>query len=222
MKWYEIIMWRSAEKSTSRFKDFSESGFKTITLFNSLPERYRPNFLTASSKHKAKKMDWNLEYFQEYLLKKGRVSKGDGLSELGYSVDLFSSMSDDEAFGYSLRIGNTNPMFVNSFIVHFSDGYDLDNIQNAEIMKELFIRSVQEFKPFWGCLKSDCSTHLKMSYFENRIPKPMHWLNYYSDEIYKQIDSPLHETLKSIPDAYQEGKLLILPNDLAGKNENDS
>ena len=148
-------------------------------------------------------------------------SKVQGCMALGSNGE-FRSLSDDEAFGYSLRIGNTNPMFVNSFIVHFSDGYDLDNIQNAEIMKELFILSVQEFKPFWGCLKSDCSTHLKMSYFENRIPKPMHWLNYYSDEIYKQIDSPLHETLKSIPDAYQEGKLLILPNDLAGKNENDS
>ena len=99
-------------------------------------------------------MTWDLESFREYLLKKGRMSIGPAPSELGYSIGLFSCMNDDEMFGYSLSIGNTNPMFVNSLIVSISAAYDMRDEQNAEKMKELFIQAVREFQPYWGCLRS--------------------------------------------------------------------
>lgn len=213
MKWYEIIMWRGAENSVSDFPVFCEQGFKTITLFNSLPEQFRPNFLRAISKKRAKAMTWDLENFRECLLKKRGGSLGGAPSELGYSIGFFSSMKDSEAFGYSLHIGDTNPMFVNSLIIRISPAFDMGDEQNAETMKKLFIQAVREFRPFWGCLKSESKAHLDVPKFENKAWHPVHWLNYYSPETIQQIEGLLEELLKDVPSAYWEDKILILPHD---------
>lgn len=208
---YDIIMWRGAERSTSNFPAFCEGGYNTIKLFNALPEEYRPNYLVASSKQMAEEMIWDYDYFRDLLLEKGRVSEGEAPSELGYSMGWFSSMNEEESFGYSLRIGNTKPLFANSLVVNISSLYDMRDKRNAELMKEIFIQAVQQFRPYWGFFGSRELEDFRIPRFGNRVPQPMRGLNYYSGETRRLIRKQLKSFLKNAYNAYWEEHILVLP-----------
>ena len=151
MQTFSILLWREAEQSPIDFPYFTEHTFNTINMYNELPSQYRPNYLTACSKSSAEKMCWELSAFQRELLKpKHRVEKKGEYSALGYIISFFSSLEDISSFGYSLSIGNTNSRFFNSIVIDIAPSFNLFELQNAKIIKDMWVRSVKEFQPIWG------------------------------------------------------------------------
>lgn len=213
MQTFSILLWRGAERSPTEFPYFSENAFHTICIYNELPSQYRPNYLTAKSKKEVKEMYWELDRFQMELLKTGERDgqKAIDYSDLGYSISFFSSFEKESSFGYSLRIGNTNKHFFNTIVIHVAPSFNMFDLENTRIIKDIFIRSVKEFRPIWGCISNSDLRSRTGSLFLNGLPKSLHWINYWSPEVVAKVSSERIQTVKlSYPQVmYNNGFLQI-------------
>jgi hypothetical protein len=51
------------------------------------------------------------------------------------------------------------------------------------MVKVLFEKLIELFKPFWGCVSNHALTRKYGKYMESGIPTTIHWMNYWAEEI---------------------------------------
>lgn len=179
---YHVILWRKPTPEKS-FDSLCVDAFQTLSVFTELGRSSSPNYLTAWRKSDAlaHEFEWTLEHFREVLLS-NPINKGNSqLGELGYSMSFFSSPDEQISLGFSLKIGNLNPLFLDTLVVTIPDS-------NTEAMNDLF-QTFQQcaklFHPYWGCVTE---ADLIVSHMpKSDRPTSVLWLNYWSDELLQLI-----------------------------------
>lgn len=188
-QWYSLILWRKPEKESVTFEEVAKRAYQTISVFMELQPNYRPNYAKVGKKRDAKLFEWNYDNFCDYLNKKARKTSQQMFKDLGYTCGFFSSLNSGESCGYSLSVGITNKMFVNSFVVEFSTSMDYFNGEVSAKIEELFRRSVKTFNPYWGCVVNmgmkECDNFLTA---DDSSPNEIHWLNYMSNSMLKNLN----------------------------------
>ena len=184
---HKILLWKKPLSSDTQFSEIVQNTVDTLSLFYDLPEQYRPNFYTSNRKSSAKPFVLSCDEIASYLQRNVLKVNYKECPELGVSLGLFSSMNDNSAFGYHMRIGVKDTKYINSLIVNIALDYKMYDEESAGLIETLFEKSVAVFKPFWGAIVNNCAYNDNEPYMVNGLPTNVHWMNYWSDEIINSI-----------------------------------
>lgn len=184
---HTIILWKKPLSSDTQFSEIVQNTVDTLSIFYDLPEQYRPNFYTSYRKSSAKPFVLSCDEIASYLRKNVLKVNYKECPELGVSLGLFSSMKDDSAFGYHMRVGVKDTKYINSLIVNIALDYNMYDEESARLIETLFEKSVAVFKPFWGAIVNNCAYNDNEPYMVNGLPTNVHWMNYWSDDIINSI-----------------------------------
>ena len=180
---HSIILWKKAEKKDKDFEEIAKETYEVLKQFQECPQELRPNYLTAKTKKDIKEFDWNYENFRS-MLKKGINKEGENIFEdLGYSISFFSSLNEQNSCGFEIITGNKNEKFYNVLIVKLPLSYNLYEKETAAIIRDLFEKLVQVYKPFWGCISNRALSRKYGKLLEGNLPTTVHWINYWSEDI---------------------------------------
>ncbi len=184
---HTIILWKKPLSSDTQFTEIVRNTVDTLSIFYDLPEQYRPNFYTSNRKSSAKPFVLSCDEIASYLQRKVLKVNYKECPELGVSLGLFSSMKDDSAFGYLMRVGVKDTKYINSLIVNIALDYKMYDEESARLIETLFEKSVAVFKPFWGAIVNNCAYNSDEHFMVNGLPTNVHWMNYWSDDIIDRI-----------------------------------
>ncbi len=186
MQVHTIILWQKPISDRTSFEDIVRNVIDIVTVFNALPEQYRPNFYTSNSKASAKPFVLDYDDISSHLQKTACTFKD---SVINYSIGLFSSKNNDSAFGYSLRVGTRENKhgFINTLVVNIAINYDIYDEKYAGLLEKVFKECVTTFKPFWGAIVNDSARAEDTPLVVDGTPANIHWMNYWSDDIIDQI-----------------------------------
>ena len=189
MERYTILLWKKPLSSDTQFSEIVQNTVDTLSIFYDLPEQYRPNFYTSDRKSSAKPFVLSCDEIASYLRKNVLKVNYKECPELGVSLGLFSSMKDDSAFGYLMRVGvkDTSYGLLNTLVVNIALDYKMYDEESARLIVTLFEKSVAVFKPFWGAIVNNCAYNDNEPYMVNGLPTNVHWMNYWSDDIIDRI-----------------------------------
>ena len=220
---YSIILWRKAELEEKSFDEIAKETYDTLCILQEYNEILRPNYLTVKKKSNVSKFEWNYEMFSE-VLNNGVITVGKNkMNSLGYSLSFFSSLNENESCGISLRVGNKDSRFVNSFIIELPISLDFNDNNNSYMIDELFCKLVNSFGPFWGCVSNNKFQIGDLGYMNGSNPLYVHWLNYWSGEVVSTISSKFFDIIKNVSDiSFQDGILLLRDSAFDCRNENDT
>ena len=186
MQVHTIILWQKPISDRTSFDDIVRNVIDILTVFNALPEQYRPNFYTSNSKASAKPFVLDYDEISSHLQKTACTFKD---SVINYSIGLFSSKNNDSAFGYSLRVGTRENKhgFINTLVVNIAINYDIYDEKYAGLLEKVFKECVSVFNPFWGAIVNDSARAEDTLLVVDGTPANIHWINYWSDDIIDQI-----------------------------------
>ena len=220
---HSIVLWRKPEKEDRSFEEISKEAFEVMDLFQSYPQELRPNYLPAWRKEDVKEFEWNYDNFRE-LLKNGVSKEGDRVFlDLGYSIYLFSSLDDEKAGSIWLDTGITSDKFVNSLIVDLPVSYNLYQKETADMISGLFVKLVQIYKPFFGCISNSVLSRKYGKYLEGNLPTSVHWMNYWTEDIIHAVGmDKIQNLVDNNPTvSFENGILSIRDTALDVENEDD-
>lgn len=221
---HTIILWKEADRLGKSFKEIAEEAYGVMNVFQDYPIELRPNYLCASSLKNAKEFEWGYENFEELLKKRVNREGGRIFEDLGYCVGFFSSKKNRESSGFSLNVGTTNKKFNNSCIINLPVSLDLYNEKKAAMICNLFMKLVEKFGPYWGCVVN------KVLYYGNGyeryivdgIPTMVHWLNYWSEDIAVAIGKEkIQQVLSDNPFMKYENGILVAKDTAFDINKED-
>lgn len=69
---------------------------------------------------KFQEVKWNYENFEKILREGINKENNKTFENLGYSIQMFSSLIDVESFSIQLRVGNKESIFYNTLVVEIS------------------------------------------------------------------------------------------------------
>lgn len=196
---HTLILWRYPEHEIVPFDSIAKDAFGTMNVFRQFNTKWQPNYLVSNKKNK-EKFDWNYQNFSEMLKKGVNKERKKVFLNLGYTISFFSSINEDESFGYLLKVGSTK--FINTLIIDIALDVDLGDKITANRMVVLFEKLVEKFKPFWGCIANE-SIGSQYGYFDlqKKIPKTIYWINYFDESI---IDNLNESRMMQLADKNEE------------------
>lgn len=201
---HSIILWRKSDDPNKTFKQIAEEAFKTLSVFQNFPRQFRPNYLAISTAEKFQEVKWNYENFEKILRDGINKENNKTFENLGYSILMFSSLIDAESFSIQLRVGNKESVFYNTLVVEIPNTLNTLDLNNAELITDLFNQLAQSFIPFWGCVSNKAMMRKYKRYLINDKPATVHWLNYWGKDIQKAIG---HEHIKEALEKYSDIRL---------------
>lgn len=207
---HSIILWRKAEKADKNFEEISKDAFSVLSIFQDYPHDLRPNYLTSKTVENIKQFNWNYENFSR-ILKEGSNREDEKIFEdLGYSVSFYSAVNALNSCGFQMRVGNKNDRFNNVLIIDLPLSLNLYDKEIADMIKNLFIKLVLAYVPYWGCVSNKALSRKYGTYLEGNLPTTVHWMNYWSEDIARAVGI---ERLKKLVDenpeiSYKKGILL--------------
>lgn len=207
---HSIILWRKAEKADKNFEDISKDAFGALSIFQDYPHDLRPNYLTSKTSKDIKQFSWNYENFCG-ILKEGSNKEGEKTFEdLGYSVSFYSSVNAVNSCAFQMRVGNKNDRFNNVLIIDLPLSLNLYDKEIADMIKNLFIKLVLAYVPYWGCVSNKAMSRKYGKYLEGNLPTTAHWMNYWSEDIVREIGvEKIKKAVDENPEiSYQNGILL--------------
>ena len=223
MQRHSIILWKNAEKKDKDFEEIAKETYEVLKQFQEYPQELRPNYLTAKTKKDIKEFDWNYENFRS-LLKKGINKEGENIFEdLGYSISFFSSLNGQSSCGFEIIAGNKNEKFYNVLIVNLPLSLNLYEKETADMVKSLFEKLIQAYKPYWGCVSNKALSRKYGKFLEGSLPTTVHWINYWSEDILGTIGMEKIQNVvnKNEMSTFNTGILSIKETALDVENEDD-
>ena len=220
---HSIILWRKAEREDKSFEEISKEAYEVLELFQRYPQELRPNYLTAKIKKDIKEFEWNYKNFSNQL-KRGINKEGEVIfNELGYSISFFSSLDEKNSCAFSMTVGNKFEKINNVLIVDLPLTYNLYDKEKADIISNLFEKLVQVYKPFWGCISNKALSRKYGKFLEGSLPTTVHWLNYWSEDIWKTIGIEKIQNMinKNATSTFKTGILSIKETALDVEKEDD-
>lgn len=146
-----------------------------------------PKYETTMRKKQAEQIEWSYEKFCDIVRKNVNQESGGVFSDLGYRICFFSSKNNNKSASISLSIGNRNPKFVNSCIIEMPLDLEVFSNNESKNLADIFYECVKTFHPFWGCISNDQNARKYGRFLIDHKPSSVHWINYWSDSICKQI-----------------------------------
>lgn len=220
---HSIILWKKAEKEDKKFEEIAKETYEVLKLFQEYPQELRPNYLTARAKKDIKEFDWNYENFRS-TLKKGINKECENIFEdLGYSISFFSSLNGQNSCGFEIIAGNKNEKFYNVLIVNLPLSLNLYDEKIADMVKRLFEKLTQSYKPYWGCVSNKALSRKYGKYLEGSLPTTVHWINYWSEDILETIGMEKIQNVitKNAMSTFKTGILSIKETALDVEKEDD-
>lgn len=210
---HSIILWKKAEEKDKGFEEISEEIYRALDLFQTCPMILRPNYLTGVSRRDIKEFSWNLPNFRA-VLKNGVNKEGDTLFEhLGYSASFFSSMDEQDSCAFEILAGNKSEKFYNTLIIKLPVSLEVFDKKNADEIRLLFEKLVQEYKPFWGCVSNKALSRKYVKFLEGNVPTTIHWLNFWSEDILDTIGKEkLQSVVRRNPEVVFRNNILQIKN----------
>ncbi len=221
---HTIILWKKADRPDKSFKEIAAEAYSVMEIFQDYPVELRPNYLCASSLKKTREFQWSYENFEE-LLRKNVNREGETIFEdLGYGVGFFSSKTNRESSGFILHVGTKNIKFSNTCIIDLPLSLDLYNREKAAMIYGLFVKLVQKFGPYWGCITNDSLFYERgyERYMVDGIPTMVHWLNYWPEDIAAAIGKErIRQVLSGNPSMRYENGILVAKDTAFDVNNED-
>ena len=213
LQYYTLIFWRKHERQDITFDEIAEQAYKTISIYQKLPEKYRPNYLRVYRKEDAKLFEWSYQNFYNELKKGVNQENGQIFVDLGYSIGFFSALDNNDACGYSIGVGKTNELFSNTFVIDLALDMDYFTPENSKLIEELFRETVQTFEPYFGAtinsLMDNCNYFNKTT---NEL-QSLHWLTYVSPELSTNLkESKLKKLMKKYKEFEYDNGFIKLQN----------
>lgn len=184
LQYYEMVFWRKPESENTSFDEIAEKAYKAVSVFQKMPEKYRPTFPVGKNKKDTVFEELTYEKFYNELRK--NINQADGViyKDLGYRIKLFTSFDSSTCCVYSFGIGKTNQKFINAFVVEFALDLDYFNPDISNLLSNIFVEVVKIFKPFWACAVNSLLPVEQLYLTEdNHKPTALHWLNYFSPKM---------------------------------------
>lgn len=215
-----IVLWKRAEKN----KDFDETAaemYRVLNILQDYPVVLRPNYLTTNKKNKKMEFEWKYDTFYEEL-KKGVNKVGKTVFQnLGYSLSFFSSLNEYDSCGISIRVGVSQPQFVNSLIIDMPSSMSLSEEKENKMIYNLFLSLVTEYKPYWGCVSNNKLKIGNSGFMKNNIPTYLHWLNYWAEELISEIGVEFLKRLQKEGIIFLDGILRLSEKAINADEDND-
>jgi hypothetical protein len=208
--YYSLILWAKPKQ-----EEFKVTVDKTYALLASLKQfgpELSPNYLPAWKKKDTKIYDLTYQSLEE-LIKNKAIKEGKLIfKDLGYSLQFFSSLVDDESAGISLSIGVNNPKFSNTFNLDLPLTMDIFNEEISLRLIGLFKKCVKLFDPYWGCILNSFTLRRLEHLYVNNVPTTVHWVNYWGNDLVNKIteDRIMMSSLFLKEKIDDKGMLLIL------------
>lgn len=184
---HKIILWKKAEKKDKSFEEISNDLFNLLCVFDEFPNEMRPNYFSAYSKNSFKNYDHSFETLKTMLNDFVNKEHNNNFDNLGYRFSMFSSLENKKSFGYQILVGNKDERFNNSIVISIPIGFDCYNSDNYNLIFDLFVKLTNVFNPYWGCISNKIISDKYDSFFENKKPTTIHWINYFNEELQKII-----------------------------------
>jgi hypothetical protein len=204
---YSLILWAKAKQ-----EDFKVSVDKAYQLLMTLKEfgpETSPNYLPAYRKKDVKRFELNYENLEALMEKK---KKKQIFPDLGYTIQLFSSLTDDNSAGIMMSIGISYPKLVNSLVVDLPYSLDVfnDNISRRLII--LFSKCTILFDPYYGCIANSSNTKKFDGLWKNDMPTSVHWINFWGNDIVNRVSENMINNIQwdSSKKVDDKGYILIL------------
>lgn len=186
MQKHTIILWKRPKRES--FEIMAKNAFEIIAKLNKFGDELKPKYLTSFKKSECKEFDMTYSSFKNIL--RDNVSREGKMifEDLGYNVSFFSSMEEDESATIDISVGISNEKFYNTLIVGLPYSLNIfDEVMYSRLV-DLFKELVGIFDPFWGCIENDINIdRFDGELFQGSKPTTVHWLNYFGQEIIKEI-----------------------------------
>lgn len=180
---HSIVLWKNAESEDKPFDEIAAETFALLSELKKYPKNFQPNFLPGNTRKDVRPFDWDIEHFR-LLLEKGMNKEGGTVfRDLGYGIQFFSSLEEEESCGIMVFAGATNPDFINSLTLELPFGLSLFNAENAKLVRNMFESLAHAYRPFFGCVSNRTLTRRYGALLRKGRPAVIHWLNYWSTEI---------------------------------------
>lgn len=178
--------------SKARTVDFEGTAMQAYNIMQALMEygeELCPVYLTVSKKQDIAPFNWSYDSFVE-ILKKGVNKEGKNeTSELGYSVNFFSSLIEKNSASISMTVGGTNPKFKNTLIISLPQSFSLYNDSSSlDKLEAVFRKCAALFNPDWAAIVNKVNSRRYNGYFNGDIPSTIHWLNYWGIDIIDRLE----------------------------------
>lgn len=183
---HTMILWSKPKEKD--FENLAKTAYRIMEVLKEFGSEVEPKYLTVNRKKDAVPFEWSYENFRN-TLKKGVNKEGDvEFPELGYSIDFFSSLESQHSSSIRMKIGNQNSEFVDNLVIQFPKFYSLEKInQDKDKIKVLFNQCIHLFQPYWGCISNSMNIDRFDNYVKNDKPLTLHWLNYWGEDILRNI-----------------------------------
>lgn len=91
------------------------------------------------------------------------------------------------------------------------------------MVKRLFEKLTQSYKPYWGCVSNKALARKYGKYLEGSLPTTVHWINYWSEDILETIGMEKIQNVinKNAMSTFKTGILLIKETALDVEKEDD-
>jgi len=182
---YTMILW--SKPYDAEIDEMTDICFRVLSELKNYGPELLPKYLTVWKKSDAKEFDFSKENIKQQL-EKNTNKEGDLVFyDLGRSISFFSSLNDGLSCGISLRVGMSNPKFVNSLVVDLPytkfSGFD-DRLDEFEA---LFKRLISILNPYFAFISNSLNNQLSDTFWENGRPTYVHWMNYYDKALAENI-----------------------------------
>lgn len=220
---WTVILWRKPEEQDKPFEIIAQEAYDTLNVLQEYPQDIRPNYLSATKKSLTRQIEWEKNVFFELLRKNVSKRGKEEFAELGYTVQFFSSLRDDESCGILLSAGIKDYRFVNSFCLELPYNMDVSEHDNSKMISELFCDLVSQFHPFWGVVTNNKLKVGDSGYYIQNKPTYLSWMNYFSEETLANIGkNKIQEIINKCPEAYfKNGTLCLRENALNAAVDED-
>ncbi|MCL6592247.1 MAG: hypothetical protein K6U80_20160 [Firmicutes bacterium] len=184
MQFHTMILWAKAREM--EFEEVVDQAYQLLSYLREFGPELAPNYETVWKKSDAKLLKGTYEELKEIIAKEVKKAEKDDISKgLGYTLGFFSSLNDEESAGISLRIGVSDPKFVNSFIVDFPLNLSLYELFIAEKVYVLFKKCILCFEPYFGFVANNKNSDRYEKFWHNDRPTTTHWLNFFGEDLVK-------------------------------------
>ena len=173
---FKMILW-SKPKDFS-IEDMVDIAYKILQQLKNYGDEINPKYITARSKSLAKEFNLDKDSIKSLLEKQVDKISLKAFNRLTSRISFFSSMDDDKCSGIRIGLGNHDPLFSNTCVVHLLENFSGLAERRNEFV-DLFKQLIESFEPYYAFVSNDSDDNSGKGFWQNNKPTNAHWMNYF-------------------------------------------
>ena len=211
---HKMILW-SRPKDVD-LDNMTNIAYDMLTLLRNYGDEISPKYLTSRKKSLTKEFVMDRNSTRSLLEKSIDKTSLELFNRLTSRISFFSSMDDEKSSGISIDVGNCDPMFNNTFVVHLPESFSGFSEKRNDFVS-LFKDLIEIFEPYYGFVSIDNKNQPGKEFWLNNKPTCVHWMNYYDAKTASTIGIELVLSIAEI-EKLRDGYFFMLNDDPLDNN----